>query len=275
MKLKSYFSGTVEAAMDLARRELGEEALLINARPATPDTRYLGAYEVVFGVKLADQIPLPKAPVRRAVVDVTLGIPGFESAIVALVGPPGAGKTTTLVKLAAHYGLAGERRTQILSADVYRAGAADQLRALASILGFGCEVVEPPLALSQAIEEHRSKQLILIDTPGLSSREMEDGAGLAQFLASRADVDTYLVLPASMQSAALARIASQYAVFQPKKLILTRIDELDEQGNSPAQAAWCSLPVSFLCCGQQIPDDIEPATEIRLTPKHHTLRATA
>src|SRR5712692_466474 len=50
MKLKSYFSGTVEAAIDLARRELGEEALLINARPATPETRSLGAYEVVFGV---------------------------------------------------------------------------------------------------------------------------------------------------------------------------------------------------------------------------------
>ena len=50
MKLKSYFSGTVEAAMELARQELGEEALLVNARPATPETRYLGAYEVVFGI---------------------------------------------------------------------------------------------------------------------------------------------------------------------------------------------------------------------------------
>src|SRR5438105_4168030 len=50
MKLKSYFSGTVEAAMDLARKELGDEALLVNARPATPETRSLGAYEVVFGV---------------------------------------------------------------------------------------------------------------------------------------------------------------------------------------------------------------------------------
>ncbi len=51
MKLKSYFSGTVEAAMELARKELGDEALLVNARPATPETRYLGAYEVVFGAR--------------------------------------------------------------------------------------------------------------------------------------------------------------------------------------------------------------------------------
>jgi flagellar biosynthesis protein FlhF len=267
MRLKSYFSGSVQAAMNLARRELGDEALLINARPATPETRYLGAYEVVFGVKPVDHIPSP-----------TLGIPGFECAVVALVGPPGAGKTTTLIKLAAHYGLADGRRTQILSADVHRVGAADQLRALASILGLGCEVMETPVALTQAIEEHRSKHLVLIDTPGLSSREMEDGEGLAQALASP-ELDTHLVLSASMQPVVLARIAAQYAVFQPKKLILTHIDEIDEHGLA-IQAARCSLPVSFLCCGPQIPDDIEPANEHcliqkRLTQKQHTLGATA
>src|SRR5271167_3837394 len=61
MKLKSYFSGTVEAAMDLARQELGDEALLVNARPATPETRYLGAYEVVFGIppRPAEASPAP------------------------------------------------------------------------------------------------------------------------------------------------------------------------------------------------------------------------
>src|SRR3954470_2741055 len=62
MQLKSYFSGTVEAAMELARKELGEDALLVNARPATPETRSLGAFEVVFGVlprNSAEAEPLP------------------------------------------------------------------------------------------------------------------------------------------------------------------------------------------------------------------------
>src|ERR1700744_6299366 len=61
MKLKSYFSGTVESAMELARKELGEEALLVNARPATPETRYLGAYEVVFGIppRQIETAPVP------------------------------------------------------------------------------------------------------------------------------------------------------------------------------------------------------------------------
>src|SRR5438034_11387009 len=97
-----------------------------------------------------------------------------------LVGPPGVGKTTTLVKLAARYGLAANKRAQIISTDVYRIAAADQLRALAAILGIGCDVVETPLALAQALAEHQSKDLILIDTPGLARGEMQDGADLAR-----------------------------------------------------------------------------------------------
>src|SRR5436853_2038054 len=72
MKLKSYFSGTVEAAMELARKELGEDALLVNARPATPETRSLGAFEVVFGVlpqNSAGAEPLPLTTASSPRVD--------------------------------------------------------------------------------------------------------------------------------------------------------------------------------------------------------------
>src|SRR5713226_5674974 len=161
MKLKSYFSATVEAAMELARKELGEEALLVNARPATPETRHLGAYEVVFGLsprgsdkenasltsysndRLAQDVSDMKREIQRMArslrgssgctgepgiyshlvaneldaalaqsvsegtpfeelfeTDSTLGRRGAARSVVALVGPPGVGKTTTLIKLA-------------------------------------------------------------------------------------------------------------------------------------------------------------------------------
>ncbi len=127
-------------------------------------------------------------------VDATLGRAGASRKVVALVGPPGVGKTTTLIKLAARYGLASRKPAHIISTDVYRIAAADQLRSLASILGIGCDVVETPVALAQALEEHRSKDLVFIDTPGLANGEMEDGADLARLIATHPEIDTHLVL---------------------------------------------------------------------------------
>jgi len=364
MKLKSYFSGTVEAAIELAHKELGEEALLVNVRPAAIETRHLAAYEVVFGVTagghsedfsgdtaaeqaagvrragpspsmpgpMFDPKPDPKngpapgrwiedmAELRRQVArigdslrggrsyatsfaagsaaarsemfsrlleaeldpelaqlvaqgtpleelclaDASLGRPGAARAVVALVGPPGAGKTSTLAKLAARYGIAGRKRTHILSADVNRIAAAEQLRTLAAILGLGCDVVDTPVALRQALEEHKLKELVLIDTPGLGWADLEDGRELAHMLASLSEVDTHLVLPASMKPADMARIAGHFAMFQPANLLFTRLDETTRFGALVSEAVRGAKPVSFLAAGQEIPDALEAATPQRL-----------
>ncbi len=378
MKLKSYFSATVESAMEMARKELGEEALLVNAKPTTGAARSLGAFEVVFGVTgttpagrgtavrtalepavsaqpFPPPLPLDRvaqqdmafqntsfqntpgqstpfqngtpqnhaasaghltqdlaslrrdmermAQVLRAAtnanlavhvqqpelyqalvqaeldpelarrvadgaaledifqVDATLGRKRVPRAVVVLVGPPGAGKTTTLVKLAARYGLAARRPSHIISTDVHRIAAADQLRVLASILGIGCTVVETAHALEQVLEEHRNKEFVFVDTPGLARDEMDEGFDLARMLSAHPETDTHLVLPASMKPADLARTADQYAIFEPAKLLFTRLDETDRVGALVNMAARCALPLSFFSTGQQIPDHLEPATK--------------
>jgi flagellar biosynthesis protein FlhF len=220
--------------------------------------------------------PLPVDPemARRAArvelesrfsVDASLGRPGADCRVVALAGPPGAGKTTTLVKLAAHWGLKARRPVMLVSADYHRIGAADQLRTFAAILGMAYESVESPAALAQVLQQHAGKELILIDTPGLAAAEMDQGHDLARFLAARPECDTHLVLSASMKSADITRAVDRFAIFQPAKLLFTRLDETDSWGPILSEAARTHKPISFLAAGQQIPEHLEPATQSRLT----------
>ena len=343
MRLKSYFAGSVEAAIELARRELGGEAMLVHSRRTMPENRRLGAYEVVFAVTAshaagadapasvvpdtqreaaADEYPRPPAwnrlardladvkqqlaklletlgrgPVRAsggglaealpaeigaalaaavferargggsledvraamasmAATDSSLGATGQPPRIVALIGPPGGGKTTTLIKLAARFGLNARWPAHLISMDGFRIAGAEQLRTYAAILGMSFEQLETTRALEQALEEHRTKELVLIDTPGHAAKDIDCAAELAAFLAARRDIDTHLVLPASMKPADMDRMIERFDVFRPAKLLFTRLDETESFGGVWAAAARSAKPVSFLCDGQQIPEDI-------------------
>lgn len=193
-----------------------------------------------------------------------LGTGAAGPRIVSLVGPCGAGKTTTLVKLAARYGLTHRRPTHIISADSYRVAAYEQLRSYAAILGIGFQVADGVRALEQAIAELKHKDLILIDTPGHSSADLDASSELAEFLSSRPDIDTHLVLSASMRSADLSRMADRFNAFGPAKLIFTRLDETQSYGPVINEAVRMSKPVSFLSFGQRIPEDLEPASKERV-----------
>ena len=110
------------------------------------------------------------------------------------------------------------------------------------------------------LEEHRSKGLVLIDTPGLTRAEMEDASDLAGLLQSHPEIETHLVLPAFLRPADMSRTIGHYLPFGPKKLLFTRIDETQHYGAMASIANRWLLPIWFLGTGQQIPDDLEPAT---------------
>jgi flagellar biosynthesis protein FlhF len=210
------------------------------------------------GRALADEIA------RRITCDAELGDAEAQPKIVALVGPCGSGKTTTLAKLAVRFGLTARRPTQLISMDTCRIAAAEQLRTYAGILGVGFQALETPGALSQAIEEHRHKGLLLIDTPGYGLNDLAEAGDLARFLVSRRDIETHLVLTASMKSADLCRAVDRFEIFRPQKLLFTRLDETEAFGPILNEAARTAKAVSFLSAGQRIPEDLEPATKERI-----------
>jgi flagellar biosynthesis protein FlhF len=230
------------------------------------------AHEVLDALR-RQNIPADTAGFRRAAAremaarvtsDATLGRGGGGPRIAALVGPCGAGKTATLVKLAVLHGLSARRPTQMISMDTYRVAAYEQLRSYAGIIGVGFQALETVGALAQALEEHRRKGLILIDTPGYAPADMDAAAELASFLKSRADIDTHLVLTASMRSADLSRVVDRYEIFGPRKLIFTRLDETESFGPIWSEAVRSGKPVSFLTAGQRVPEDLEEAAPERI-----------
>jgi flagellar biosynthesis protein FlhF len=242
------------------RRQLNRLTLSLTEAPQPNELRDGAAFPSDVDdltLTLGEQVRSGRPLSELVAVDATL------SPIVALVGPPGVGKTTMLLKLAVRYGLAQRRSLQILSADVYRIAAADQLRSLCSILGIGCEVVETACALSHAIAEYRSKDLILIDTPGYTFRDVDEAADLGQALIA-ANVDTHLVLSACTKMTDLSRMARAYSCLHPTKLLFTHLDETSTFSCLANLSVESKLPLSFWGSGQLIPDDLEAAGHDRL-----------
>ena len=184
--------------------------------------------------------------------------------VVAFLGPPGAGKTTSLIKLALLTGQGSARPVHLISADSYRIGASEQIRTFASILGVSIDFVDSPHATAQAIEANRHKERILIDTPGLSGSDFELLDDLASYLGSRNDIVKHLVLPATMRFKDMQRCIAQYARFDANRLLFTHLDETDSFGPLYCASVWSGKPISYLSAGQQIPEDFEEATGIRI-----------
>jgi flagellar biosynthesis protein FlhF len=150
--------------------------------------------------------------------------------------------------------------------DDNRVGGVDQLRAYAAILNVPFTVAGSPETLAQVINATPSDTLLLIDTPGQTALSIEDsGHRLADFLRRRQDIDTHLILTATTREADLRRTVDRFQVFSPSKLLFTHLDETEATGSMLSEAARTRKPISFLCTGQTVPEDIAPATKARIS----------
>ena len=199
--------------------------------------------------------------------------------IVALVGPTGVGKTTTVAKLAAGFRIEARRKVGLVTIDTFRIAAVQQLKAYAEIMDLPMEVVENPDQMQPAIDRLGDVDLVLIDTAGRSPRSDARIDQLVDLLRSAQPDETHLVLSATSSASVIQTALRGFAPVRPTSTILTKLDE------APHTAAVLSaiaatdhspgVPVSYITNGQQVPDDIAMADPEPLLSRLLPARFTA
>ncbi len=179
--------------------------------------------------------------------------------LVALVGPTGVGKTTTIAKLAANFRLKEKRQVGLITVDTYRIAAVEQLRTYADIIDLPMAVVSTPREMRDAVARMSDLELVLMDTAGRSPRDEVKIQELKSMLGEAAADEVHLVLSAAASTNSLVRTAEQFAAVGAASLVLTKLDEVSGLGHLLPLFRSVRLPLSYVTNGQNVPDDIAPA----------------
>lgn len=190
--------------------------------------------------------------------------PGYCK-IVAMIGPTGVGKTTTVAKLAANFALREKVRVALITADTYRIAAVEQLRTYSDLIGIPIEVVYTPQDMQDALHRQRDKQLILIDTAGRSPANQPQMLELETLMAVDNSIEKHLVLSATTKFTECLDAVRRFQVSNPQKYLFTKIDEACNMGTVFSLMHHVPRPISYIATGQNVPDDIELAKPERLT----------
>lgn len=187
-----------------------------------------------------------------------------EGRVVALVGPTGVGKTTTIAKLAANYRLRERKSVGLITVDTYRIAAVEQLRTYADIIDLPMEVVSTPREMREAVVRMKKLDLILMDTAGRSPKDQIRIQELKTMLAEADPAEVHLVLSAVGSARSLVNTVERFAPVGTTNLLVTKLDEATGLGNLLSLTRQVKMPVSYVTDGQNVPDDIRVATSRNL-----------
>jgi flagellar biosynthesis protein FlhF len=217
-----------------------------------------------FGSPLAIQASICQALAESIPIAPPIQSVAGTRRVVALVGPTGVGKTTTVAKLAANIKLVHGLRVGLVTVDTYRIAAIEQLKTYAEIIDVPLVVANDPGEMRNAIEELGPMDMVFIDTAGRSPRDEVKIRELAEFMSRARPDEVHLVLSAGAGERSLRAAAERFAQVSADRLILTKLDEAESLGAILGVVGPTGRPISYLTTGQAVPDDIEPADRQRL-----------
>jgi flagellar biosynthesis protein FlhF len=196
--------------------------------------------------------------------------------IFAIVGPTGVGKTTSLAKIAARFVLKHSvDELGLVSTDTYRIGARQQLANFARILRAPMQVAESAQDLRRVLEGFSNKKLVLIDTAGMSQRDVRLANQFTTLNVDGYDVRTVLALSAGADRGCLAEAMNVFKAAKPEALIVTKLDEATALGGVLSLAIRNALPLAYLSDGQRVPEDLHCAAPKRFWLLHNALKLSA
>ncbi|CAM0123087.1 flagellar biosynthesis protein FlhF [Stenotrophomonas geniculata] len=198
-----------------------------------------------------------------------------EGGVIALVGPTGAGKTTTIAKLASRFAEKhAPRDVALVTTDTTRIGAREQLYGYGRQLGIAVHEANSGTDLDQLLERLKDYKLVLIDTAGLGPRDRALAAQL-QWLRAARQVRTLLVLPANTSFGDMDEVVRRFGAANLQGLVLSKLDETGRFGNALSVAVDHALPITWVTDGQDVPEDLHRASAANLVLRLEDLRRAA
>jgi flagellar biosynthesis protein FlhF len=258
MLLDTFTGSDLRQVFDEARRALGEDVLVLRTAISRDGRRTRVELVAASAAAIQDlrQRLAPPAPIFPR----ERGGRGTSGPFVlALVGPTGAGKTTTAAKLALHPRAFGSRKVGLLTLDTFRVGAIEQIAQYAEVTSLPLEVVYDAREMPAALKRLDGCDVVIIDTPGRSPRAKDANVQWQSMLRAAAPDEVHLVVPATLRADMIPMVVASLAACRVTHACLTKFDELHDDKAIADVATRLELPIRWLTSGQSVPDDLHVA----------------
>lgn len=267
MRIKSFYSDSMDGALQSASKELGEEALILNTREAPKEFRHFGKYEVVCAVAnpnpeaLVEVVGPPAAQPSPSRDRISPSDQSAVSKLMFLIGPTGAGKTTCCAKIAIHSKFRQGLNPALISWDAGRVGGADALRSYCEIAGLPFREATSCQDVLEGLATFAANDLVLLDTPSI------EGGGrlheeILDALRRLPKAEVHLVLSSTFSSSYLCASQSAYARFNPGYLLPTHLDEARMDLGLQGMEGLRNLTIRWCGTGRSVPEDLQDAGQV-------------